>query len=184
MNWHPSPNFSDREGHSISAIVIHVMEGTFEGTRSWFGSKKSKVSAHYGLSFEGEIDQYVQEENAAWHAGLVVAPTSPLVTDYRKGINPNLYTIGIEHEGTRHSPWPSAMYEASVRLSADICRRRHITPDRVHIIGHREIRADKSCPGDWLDLNRYVADVASLVLEELSLEQRVERIEKILGIGK
>ncbi len=38
-------------------------------TDSWFGSTVSQVSAHYGIGINGEIHQYVQEADTAWHAG-------------------------------------------------------------------------------------------------------------------
>jgi hypothetical protein len=71
-------------------------------------------------------------------------------------VNPNWYTIGIEHEGRADTPWSNALYDASARLIDEICRRWAIPCDRDHIIGYREIRADKTCPGIEVDLDKLV----------------------------
>src|SRR6266704_3694410 len=87
---------SGRNGHVVTAIVIHVMDGSLVGTGSWFNTVGSKVSAHYGIGKSGETHQYVDEADEAFHAGIAHYPTwAPA----QSGINPNLFTIGIEHEG-------------------------------------------------------------------------------------
>jgi N-acetylmuramoyl-L-alanine amidase len=101
-----------RGGFRPEAVVIHVMEGTLVGTDSWFNNPASKVSAHYGVGRDGTIHQYVSETDTAFHAGRRSKPTWGLIKD---GINPNLYTIGIEHEGDGGSAWPPAMYTVGSR---------------------------------------------------------------------
>ncbi|NGZ60003.1 MAG: hypothetical protein CV081_05815 [Nitrospira sp. LK265] len=129
------------------------MEGTLKGTDAWFSNEESEVSAHYGVGKEGQIHQYVGESDQAWHAGRIVSPTWRLL---KPDLNPNLYTIGIEHEGRADTLWSNALYDASARLIDEICRRWTIPCDRDHIIGHREIRSDKTCPGFHVDLDKLV----------------------------
>jgi N-acetylmuramoyl-L-alanine amidase len=95
----------------------------------------------------------VAESDRAWHTGRIVAPTWRLL---KTDVNPNWYTIGIEHEGRADTPWSDALYKASARLIDEICRRWSIPCDRDHIIGHREIRSDKTCPGFEVDLDKLV----------------------------
>lgn len=155
-----SPNLTrGRKGYHPEAIVIHVMEGTLSGTDTWFGSGKSQVSAHYGVGVNGEVHQYVQETDTAWHAGRVHFPTWKLIKPAGTGnfINPNLYTIGIEHEGNESSEWTPAMYSADAELVASICQRWNIPLDREHIIGHREIYSLKTCPGTVVSLDNIIA---------------------------
>jgi N-acetyl-anhydromuramyl-L-alanine amidase AmpD len=153
--WIGSPNRTKgRDGFRPEAIVIHVMEGTLAGTDSWFVSPTSQVSAHYGIGKSGEVHQYVAESDAAWHAGRVWGSTW---NRRRDGVNPNLYTVGIEHEGTADSDWPDAMIEASATLVREIAHRWSIPIDRDHVIGHREIYAHKTCPGSKADLDRIVS---------------------------
>jgi N-acetyl-anhydromuramyl-L-alanine amidase AmpD len=141
----PSPNLTKGRGiYKPEIIVIHVMEGTLTGTDNWFGSSVSQVSAHYGIGQNGEVHQYIQEADTAYHAGRVSNPSFSL---YKDGVNPNSYTIGIEHEGNATSIWSEAMKKASATLIKDICVRNAIPIDRDHIIGHYQIFLNKpNCP--------------------------------------
>ncbi len=155
----PSPNFSSgRKNYHPEAVVIHIMDGTLLGTDSWFKNPQSSVSAHYGIGKGGEVHQYVQETDTAWQAGRVHAPTWSLLKPAGSGtyVNPNFYTLGIEHEGNNDSDWTDAMYTASSDLIAEICKRWNIPVDRSHVIGHREIYSLKTCPGAKVDLDKLV----------------------------
>jgi N-acetylmuramoyl-L-alanine amidase len=143
---------SGRKGFRPEAVVVHIMEGTLAGTDSWFNDPRSKVSTHYGIGRNGQIHQYVGESDTAFHVGRRSNPTWKRI----KSANPNLYTIGIEHEGKANSEWPDAMYQASAALIRDVCTRWSIPIDRDHVIGHREIYDRKSCPGHVVDLDRLV----------------------------
>lgn len=147
-----TPNFSvGRAGNrSPEIIVIHIMDGTLVGTDSWFAAPSSGVSAHYGIGKNGEVHQYVEEKDTAWHAGVVVAPTFNL---YKHFVNPNSYTIGIEHEGVATSEWSTEMKQASAQLIREVCGRWGIPIDREHIIGHYQIRSTKpNCPATNKDI--------------------------------
>lgn len=153
--WKGSRHFTrGRRGYRPEAVVVHIMEGTLRGTDAWFNDAASKVSAHYGVGGDGTVHQYVREADQAWHAGRSWTPTW---SGHRAGVNPNLYTIGIEHEGRGDDAWPVAMYEASAALIKEVCLRWNIAIDRQHIVGHREIYARKTCPGSEVDLARLVS---------------------------
>lgn len=144
-SWVGSPNFAaGRQGRRPRAIIVHVTEGSIAATDSWFLSPTSQVSAHYAVTKSAQVHQYVAEENTAWHAGRVLRPTWRLL---EPDVNPNLYTIGIEHEAGADEEWPALMYERSARLIAEICIRWQIPIDDAHITGHRTIFAEKTCPG-------------------------------------
>ncbi|MCC6364428.1 MAG: amidase [Bryobacterales bacterium] len=141
-------------GFQPEAIVIHIMDGTLAGTDNWFLNPRAKVSAHYGVGRKGEVHQYVAETDTAFHAGLAVNPSWALL---KPGVNPNFYTIGIEHEGKADDEWEEAKLAASGALIAEIAGRRHIPLDRRHVIAHREIRASKTCPGFKVSLDDLIA---------------------------
>lgn len=145
--WTGTPHFNTgRSGSKPEAIVIHVMDGTLPGTDAWFNNPTSKVSAHYGIGKTGEVHQYVKEEDQAWHAGVISKPSAKIVKA-KGSLNPNRYTIGIEHEGTATSAWTEEMKRASSSLIREVCNRWGIPIDREHIIGHYEIRSTKpNCP--------------------------------------
>ncbi len=142
-----------REGMRPEAIVIHVADGTLAGTDAWFGNPAAQLSAHYIVAKDGAVHQYVKEEDMAFHAG---APVRPVWALLKPGVNPNLYTIGIEHEGFAADVWPEAQYEASAALVREIAERWSIPVDEEHIVLHREIRADKTCPGLTFDRERLI----------------------------
>lgn len=124
-----------RQGRSVSRILIHVQDGTQQGSIAWFRNPASNVSAHYLVSTSGDVVQMVQESDTAWHAGNWEA---------------NLTSIGIEHEGQpSKGPWAPtpAQLAASTALVTDICRRHGITPGPDTIIPHSRINPAHHCPG-------------------------------------
>lgn len=144
-----SNHFVGRKGYKPELIVIHVMDGSLAGTDSWFQSGSAAagkpVSAHYGIGQSGEVHQYVQEEDGAYHAGNILNPSFKLFKG--ANINPNLYTIGIEHEGNATSIWSAALKASSAQMIKDICARWNIPIDRDHIIGHYQVFSGKpNCP--------------------------------------
>jgi N-acetylmuramoyl-L-alanine amidase len=154
ITWVGSPHrHKGRQGFRPEAVVIHIIEGTLAAADDWFQAPESKVSAHYGIGRTGEVHQYVGEADTAFHAGRVWKARWGRL---KRRVNPNLYTIGIEHEGRGRSEWPDAMYESSARLIADVCTRWSIPIDREHIVGHREIYGRKTCPNDVVDLSRLI----------------------------
>ena len=103
--WLGSPNYSPgRDGHDMaiapSWVVIHTMVGTIESANARFQQAGQQASAHYGVGSTGRLVQWVDESDAAWHAGVY---------------NVNLDSIGIEHEdhGDYNGPRPDALYAAS-----------------------------------------------------------------------
>ena len=146
-----------RHGHEPKAIVIHIIVGSLESAGVTFRDPRSSVSAHYGVGKSGDIHQFVQEADTAFHAGIVVRPTWKLINP---AVNPNYYTIGIEHEGQPQDAWPAEQYRASAALVREIAGRWKIPLDRDHIIMHREIRASKTCPGA-ADIDRLIHEATS-----------------------
>ncbi|MGW1346416.1 N-acetylmuramoyl-L-alanine amidase [Kribbella sp. NPDC002412] len=143
--WNPASTSNYRVGRTaaISTIVIHVTQGSYAGTISWFKNPSSQVSAHYVVrSSDGQITQMVAEKDTAWHV---------------RSANP--YTIGIEHEGWVDQPswFTDAMYRASAALTKNIADRRGIPKDRAHIKGHNEIPGnDHTDPGPHWNWNYYM----------------------------
>ena len=181
------PNYrGGREGRNIEAIVIHIGEGN---QNQIFGKAKKvddksfgaflyeEKSSHYSVDENGTIWQFVKEEDTAWHAGIVIKPTSHLV-QIKSGINPNLWTIGIEHAGWGTKDITDAQYKITGELVEDICNRYNIFIDREHIIGHKEIRNDKTCPGK-IDLDKIIRYAQQIRREKETPEEKIEEIKII-----
>lgn len=178
-----SPNFAmGRKGYKPDMIVIHIMAGTLKSTDTWFSMIESQVSSHYGVGLNGEIHQYVHEEDTAWANGLVpgwnTGPTSKFVLS-RPGVNPNLYSISIEHEGQDLSKNPKEQLEASANLIKDICTRYNIPIDRNHIIGHYEIKPAKpNCPAT----DKSILDTLILMAKDpmVKIDVRQSMVDRVL----
>ncbi|MFE3452579.1 N-acetylmuramoyl-L-alanine amidase [Nonomuraea sp. NPDC059194] len=132
----------------IDRIVIHVAQGSYAGTISWFqtGPRPNPTSAHYVVrSSDGDITQMVREKDRAFHAGTY-----------------NRRSVGIEHEGfVDNASWfTDAMYRASAALTRNIADRYGIPKDRTHIVGHNQVpQADHTDPGPHWDWARYMGYV-------------------------
>ncbi|PWR05581.1 hypothetical protein DKT68_26305 [Micromonospora acroterricola] len=113
--------------HPINRVVIHMTQGSYAGSISWFQNPAAKVSAHYTFrSSDGAVTQSVREKDIAHHAGNWTY---------------NTQSIGIEHEGYVDNPawFTDAMYRASAALTRTLTTRYGIPRDRAHIIGHVEV---------------------------------------------
>lgn len=129
-------------GFRVEAIVVHRSGGSRDVIRARFNDPSSSVSAHYLVCRNGDVEQYVQEHDTAFHAGLVASPTWPAL---RPGVNPNLYTIGVELEGTA-GDLPTAQLQAAASLLAAIGQRWGFPADDVHVVPHSAIRESSRCP--------------------------------------
>lgn len=152
----PTPNFrAGRDCGGPRSIVVHTTVGTFEGTAAWFASIESGVSSHYLVGLDGRVAQFVDEADTARHAGKVVRPT----IDLTGREDPNDWTVGIELEdgGDPHKVVRTAeQLGATAELLRGIAWRWEIPLDRQHVFAHREIRSDKTCPGN-VDVEALIA---------------------------
>jgi N-acetyl-anhydromuramyl-L-alanine amidase AmpD len=180
IKWIGSPYFGypdgtkGRNGRQPIAVVLHIAEGSLLGCDAWFNSPNNAGSStQYCIGKRGEIHQYVEETDAAWGNGQVRKPSWRLLIP---DVNPNLYTISIEHEGFTGQPWTEEMYQADVWLIKQICQRWRIPIDRDHIIGHYQIDSvtRARCPGTGLPWDRLLGDLAA----PEPLEQQVEDLKK------
>jgi N-acetyl-anhydromuramyl-L-alanine amidase AmpD len=132
--------------YNINYVVIHVTQGSYAGTISWFQNDASNVSAHYVVrSSDGEVTQMVRDKDVAWHAGNWTI---------------NTQSIGIEHEGfVDNASWfTDAMYRASAALTRYMCDKYAIPRDRAHIIGHVEVPgATHTDPGPHWNWSYYMS---------------------------
>ncbi|MFG2841037.1 peptidoglycan-binding protein [Streptomyces zaomyceticus] len=132
-----SGNYTVGRSAAISAVVIHVTQGSYAGSISWFQNPSSNVSAHYVIrSSDGQVTQTVRDKDTAYHA--------------RSG---NAYSVGIEHEGYVDNPawFTDAMYRSSAALTRHLADKYGIPKDRAHIVGHSEVPDnDHTDPGpNW-----------------------------------
>ncbi|TFY97373.1 1,6-anhydro-N-acetylmuramyl-L-alanine amidase AmpD [Ramlibacter rhizophilus] len=159
-----SPNFGPRPaGAVIDLVVLHSIslppgeyggEGVqrlFRNTLDWDehpyfqGIRGLQVSAHFYVRRSGELWQFVDCDDRAWHAGA---------SHWRGRDNCNDDSIGIELEGIEGGAFEDAQYEALDALLAAVAQRYPIR----HLAGHEHIAPGrKHDPGagfDWRRLER------------------------------
>lgn len=147
--WVPAStsNYVTGRSAAIDTVVIHVTQGSYAGSISWFQNPESQVSAHYVIqSSDGEITQMVRDADTAWHARSA-----------------NSYSLGIEHEGWIDDPswFTDTMYRSSAALTRHLCDTYGIPIDRQHIIGHVEAPGnDHTDPGPYWDWDYYMSLVS------------------------
>ena len=141
-----SQNFSSRNGQKVLAVVCHITDGDTRSVIQTFTNPQTQVSSHYLIQRNGDIIQFVREEDCAWANGKKVNPTAKIVLE-NINLNPNLFTISVEHEAFNNEDLTEIQYVASSKLIREICQRHGLNISREVIIGHREIRQDKNCPG-------------------------------------
>lgn len=149
--WDPAPTCNYTAGnYGKDTIIIHTIEGSAAGARSWIKNCNSSVSAHYVVSEAGGVWQMVREYDKAWHVGCY-----------------NSRSIGIEHEGYASSPsHPQSLYDASADLCRDICNdwgipKAHTPGGGPGIMGHGDANAccchsDHWDPGSGWDWNYFI----------------------------
>jgi N-acetyl-anhydromuramoyl-L-alanine amidase len=107
-----------------------------------------KVSAHFLIRRDGELVQFVDCNERAWHAGT---------SAWRGRSNCNDDSIGIELEGLEGGAFEPAQYDSLTQLCHALQQRYPI----AHVAGHEHIAAGrKHDPGtgfDWLHFRQRLA---------------------------
>ncbi len=142
-----------RRGNSIKGFVIHRTEGSFESAVNWCTNPKSEVSYHYIIKENGDDICLVMPENTAWHAGLIRDPQTELI---KAGPNPNLYTIGIALSGFASEPPTALQIAKCARLINFLSTYYSIPLDKNSVVTHNSIRADKICPGPYVNVSSII----------------------------
>ncbi|WP_189083216.1 N-acetylmuramoyl-L-alanine amidase, partial [Mangrovihabitans endophyticus] len=147
--WVPaSPsNYTAGRSAAINLVVIHVTQGSYAGTISYFQDPAAKVSAHYVVrSSDGEVTQMVRDADTAYHVRSA-----------------NSRALGIEHEGFIDDPtwFTDSMYRSSAALTRWLCDRHGLPKTRQFIVGHNEVPGnDHTDPGQYWDWDYYMQLVA------------------------
>ena len=140
----PSPNFGDRRGRTIDALILHYTGmQTGAGALARLCDPASSVSCHYLVWEDGRITQLVAERERAWHAGRAF---------WAGERDMNAASLGIEIVNPGHDggapPYPAAQIEAVTALGRDLCHRHAIPPHRV--LAHSDVAPDRKLdPGEW-----------------------------------
>lgn len=161
----PSPNFGPRpDGCRPELLVIHnislppgcyggnCIERLFTNCLDWdehpfFDEiRGAEVSSHLLIQRDGELLQFVDLFERAWHAGQ---------SCYDGRENCNDFSIGIELEGTDDDPYTAVQYTVLCDVTTLLLRQfPAMSADRI--VGHNDISPGrKTDPGPAFDWRRY-----------------------------
>jgi AmpD protein len=164
----PSPNFEARpEGTVPSLIVVHNISlppGQFSGSaiaelfqnqldcdaHPYYDThlRGVRVSAHFVIHRDGELEQFVSCDQRAWHAG---------VSDFFGRERCNDFSIGIELEGSDTTAFEAAQYRALGALVKALAAHYPIAA----LAGHSDIASGrKTDPGPHFEWSRLQRDTA------------------------
>ena len=163
-----SPNYNARPAHSeIELLVVHnislppsqfgggYIEQFFQNKLDWslhpyFQTIQGmQVSTHLLILRSGEVLQFVNFNQRAWHSGR---------STYLGKKECNDYSIGIELEGSDDLPFQEIQYQ----VLAHVVTALQATYPKLlqHVAGHSDIaRGRKTDPGpyfDWLKIRRLI----------------------------
>lgn len=163
-----SPNYNARPAHSeIELLVVHnislppsqfgggYIEQFFQNKLDWslhpyFQTIQGmQVSTHLLILRSGEVLQFVNFNQRAWHSGR---------STYLGKKECNDYSIGIELEGSDDLPFQEIQYQV---LAHVVTVLQAAYPKLLqHVAGHSDIaRGRKTDPGpyfDWLKIRRLI----------------------------
>lgn len=160
----PSPNYNQRpENTEIQLIVIHnislppsqfgggYIEHFFQNQLDWsihpyFQTIQGmQVSTHLLILRTGEIIQFVNFNDRAWHAGR---------SSYLGKVECNDYSIGIELEGSDDLDFEEVQYQQLVDVVAAL-QQAYPKTDH-HLAGHSDIAPGrKTDPGTHFEWQRF-----------------------------
>ena len=114
-----------------------------------------RVSAHLLIERSGELVQFVNFADRAWHAGDSV---------YQGRENCNDFSIGIELEGTDDEAYTQSQYQVLAAVIAALLKE-YPGLDEQHLVGHSDIAPGrKTDPGPAFDWQRLHFELRALPL--------------------
>lgn len=119
-------------------VVVHIAQGSYEGTISWQRNPDANVSSHFVVGLDGKTAQVVDTDVAAW--------------TQRAG---NGHWLSIENAGFVPNPLTAAQVEANARILARAHQVYGIPlqvtsdPDNGRGLGHHSMGARPGSPLDW-----------------------------------
>jgi hypothetical protein len=147
-----------RYGYTPTHIVLHgtasVSGTTAENIANYFATSAVEASAHFIIDVNGEIVQGIPCSLSAWGNGVLLNPVFP----FHANINPNYYTISIEHvklTTDNSTTLTSQQQDASFHLIEALCNNYLIEKRRGDEKGGILYHADLDsvnrarCPGPY-----------------------------------
>lgn len=147
-------NKSSRQKSIPLLIVNHHANTDIESLHAFYADMKNRLaSSHFSIAKNGDIFQYVDITQRAWHAGLMkdmyLESENEIVRRY-KTVNPNGYSIAVTYEGkvdeelTEEQFWAGVWLYKYIRHFVIEKYGKYIEFDEKHIIGHCHVDPKRS----------------------------------------
>lgn len=157
----------------FTSAVVPCRDNPYDISRVRKIFEESEISIHYIVDRDGNVQCYIPESRAAWHAGR-----GCLAGDERLTNAMNKYSIGIEIlaigsktdmaqylTSAEYDDLPTeligftdAQYNTLKTLVKDICKRNSIPFDKAHVIGHNMYNPAKTDPGELFSWDNLFAE--------------------------
>lgn len=123
---------------------------------------------------DGTLWQLVPDNCTPWTNGNIATPNReiPLIVHMEdNGLNPNDFSLTIEHQGFYKTGFTKKQIDSTVRQSAYWCQRWNIQPDRQHLIMHSDLDSETrpNCPGKNFPLDDVIKRVAEMVNNDVNV---------------
>lgn len=176
-----------RAGKIPHIVVIHTTDGFGKNNFIWFNNPKAKSSSHFGVMLNGTIEQYVEIDNTAWHAG---------------NWEINLISIGIEFDDNKNpqdSIRTKELYQSGIQLICYLIEELEKKYSNKFIASasqefvdnfiraHREFSPGRACPAG-LDINRIKQGVLAWLKDRgerqnstiniVNMQQQIEQLRR------
>lgn len=172
---------SDPPGRLVAGICLHDTE-THASV-----NPRQEGSWHYEIDRRGEIYQFVDEEDIAWHVRACDRWWPDWLPDWGDYdvSRMNEWSIGIElvSDATYRAagePYTDAQYTSLAALIRDLFARRGVLP----IVGHGQVQTDRSDPVqfNWDAFHRLLAETSEEEDDMAKVQELQAELDNLNGI--
>ena len=148
-----SHHFRGRQGVPISAIVLHIQEGTTRGSLNWWASGNADASSSVMVQKDGSLLRVISDDLAPFTNGDTNKPSArgQALINSIGGANPNLASVTLEAEGYTNDDMPEAQARAICWMVTEWMLRHGLTLKDVYRHADFNSVTRANCPGRYYD---------------------------------
>lgn len=151
--WHAVQNFTKGGQDDVLGVVVHIMDGTLEGSQSWFNNPVAQASSHFGTGKDGALRQWVDAADRAWAQS---AGNRTYLSVENEGRGGDSLTKAQITANAKVLAWAHKEYDVPLKLAT----RVGDTGLAYHALGGAAWGGHTSCPGSHI-----VAQLGEIVAE-------------------
>lgn len=161
--WRPVKNFTNNGQDKVLGVVVHIMDGTLEGSEAWFNNPASQASSTFGTGKDGELRQWVDTADRAW---AQAAGNRTYISVENEGHGGDVLTDKQIEANAQVLAWASKVHGFKLQLAQKVG-----DPGLAyHALGGSAWGGHTSCPG-----SRIVAQLPLIL-------RRAQEINKVVAV--